>query len=210
MNSRIRKAIRSDAVAMLAIKNQLSFQHVNGTTTTGGFLLGTDLETYELYIEQTFVLVAEQHNNVVGFGIFFHDAWLRQSELWQRRHQVKWQVDLPTLESSRIAYIEQLAFLPGHRKQALLLIYNLVHWAYQLSHNALLTTTVRTPILNLAAIPYILAAGGQQVGDIDEVYPIIGEIGSDIYWVTKEKFYQRFEQHPLKEFFLAHTFVSND
>ena len=210
MNSRIRKAIRSDAADMLAIKNQLSFQHVNGTTTTGGFLLGTDLETYESYIEQAFVLLAEQNGKAIGFGIFFHDAWLRQSELWQRRHQVKWQVDLPTLESSNIAYVEQLAFLPGHRKQALLLIYNLVHWAFQTSHNALLTTTVRSPILNLAAIPYILAAGGQQVGDIDEVYPIIGEIGSDIYWVTKENFYRRFEQHPLKEFFLAHTFVFND
>ncbi|HPI54862.1 MAG TPA: hypothetical protein PLU10_09225 [Chitinophagaceae bacterium] len=210
MNKQIRKAVLSDAAALMAIKNQLSFTKIDGTSTTGGFLLGTDLSTYELYIEQTHVLVAEQEGRVVGFGIFFNDAWLRKSDLWQRREQVDWQLDMHVLEASTLAYIEQLAFLPGHRKQALLLIYNLVHWAYHLSHEALLTTTVKSPILNLAAVPYIMAAGGQQVGHIDEVYPVIGDICSDIYLLQKKDFYQRLEQHSLHEFFLAHTFVPHD
>lgn len=188
-----------DAAAFILIKNQLSFTQADGSTSKGGFLLGTDIDTYRKYIEQAHCLVAEVNEEVVGFGIIFRDEMLRNSDVWKRRHQANWQIDLTHYEHQKLCYFEQLAFLNGHRRLVISLAYHLVKWVFDLGYQTLFTTTVREPILNLAAIPFIRAVSGILAGNIDETYPVIGHINSDIYLLEAETFYVRTASHPLLE-----------
>lgn len=201
MKSRIRIAEFHDAAAFVAIKDQLPIQKTDGSTTTGGFLLGTDLTTYQYYIENAFCLVAEVNNIIVGFGIIFPDEMLRSSDVWLRRKQANWFIDLADWEDKKLCYFEQLAFLPGNKKQVILLAYNLVKWVFDLGYETLFTTTVKEPVLNLAAIPFINAVDGIKAGNIMEMYPKIGLINSDIYLVESELFYQKTINHILYPFF---------
>lgn len=183
MTAIIRKAVPKDALAMVAIKNQLPLNFADGSVSTGGFLLGTDAATYEKYIKEAYCLVAESGGCVVGFGIVFPDSLLRESDIWQKRYEVDWLIHLADYECQQLCYFEQLAFLKGHKRAVLVLAYNLVKWLFDSDYSALFTTTVNKPILNLAAIPFIKAVDGKKVGNIDEVYPVVGQINSDIYLV---------------------------
>lgn len=205
MKSRIRIAELKDASSFVAIKEQLSFSRSDGTTTTGGFLLGTDLATYAYYIENAFCLVAEMEDVIVGFGIIFSDEMLRNSDIWRRRNQVTWLINLNDWEDKTLCYFEQLAFLPGNRKLVLLLTYNLVKWVFDLGYETLFTTTVKQPVLNLAAIPFIAAVEGILAGNIMEVYPKIGLINSDIYLIESELFLTNTERHILYPYFANNT-----
>lgn len=207
MTTIIRKAVPEDALTMVSIKNQLPLNFADGSVSTGGFLLGTDAITYQKYIEEAYCLVAESEGCVVGFGIVFPDSLLRESEIWEKRYEVDWLIHLPDYESKLLCYFEQLAFLKGHRKAVLLLAYNLVKWLFDSGYSALFTTTVNKPILNLAAIPFIEVVGGKKVGNIDEVYPVVGQINSDIYLVEAALFYQKTRDHSLYSFFEEHTIV---
>lgn len=80
-------------------------------------------------------------------------------------------------------------------------------WLFDSDYSALFTTTVNKPILNLAAIPFIKAVDGKKVGNIDEVYPVVGQINSDIYLVEAALFYQKTQAHPLYSFFEKHPIV---
>ncbi len=173
----------------------------DGTSTKGGFLLGTDIDTYRNFIENEYCLVAETDAGVVGFGIILKDATLRSSEIWEKRSNADWFINLNAYESQRLAYFEQLAFLKGHRKSVLTLSYNLVKWVFEQGHETLFTTTVNKPILNLAAIPFIMAAGGIHAGNIDEYYPKIGQINSDIYLIEEKAFFEKVKTLPLFPFF---------
>lgn len=197
MSKQIRKASIEDAIAFIDIKSTLSFKHVNGSTTTGGFLLGTDLNTYHHYIREASCLVAEVNNNIVGFGILFNDELLRNSSIWKRRSTANWLVDLQHYEKQVLCYFEQLAFLPGHRSLVLSLAYKLVNEMFMTGAQTLVTTTVREPIVNLAAIPFIRAVNGIHAGLIDEEYAFIGHIKSDIYFIERKKFYDQTRRHPL-------------
>lgn len=201
MSTIIRKAEWKDAPAFVRIKDQLPLTLTSGGSTKGGFLLGTDLKTYRNYIQNAYCLVATTGKNVVGFGILLPDRLLRESEVWKKRHWATWYVDLPVYEKQNLCYFEQLAFLPGHRKTVLKLSYNLMKWAFEEGHETLFTTTVNKPVLNLAAIPFIKAAGGIHAGNIDEVYPRIGAINSDIYLMASGVFFQKTEAHPLYPLF---------
>ena len=201
MNTRIRKAHLSDAEAFIEIKNQLPISMADGTTTKGGFLLGTDIETYRQFIKNEYCLVAETDTGIVGFGIILKDSTLRASEIWEKRSSADWFIDLAIYESQHLAYFEQLAFLKGHRKGVLTLCYNLVKWVFEQGYETLFTTTVNKPILNLAAIPFIKAAGGIQAGNIDEFYPKIGQINSDIYLIERKIFFEKVKNLPLFSFF---------
>jgi hypothetical protein len=207
MNSKIRLAAVEDAAAFLAIKNELPITRTDGTTTRGGFLLGTDLQTYRQYIEQAYCLVAEVEGEVVGFGIVFGDSMLRNSDVWTRRREAKWFVDIEKYEKKRLCYFEQLAFLPGHRKLVIALAYNLVKWVFELGHEVMLTTTVREPIVNLAAVPFIHAVSGIHAGNIDETYPTVGHINSDIYLVESENFFKYTEKHRLYPFLQKNSVI---
>jgi len=209
MKTIIRKANADDASAFLAIKNQLPMSLADGTTTTGGFLLGTDLETYRFYINNAYCLVAEKDKEVVGFGIILPDALLRNSEVWIKRNSATWYVDLNYYEQQPLCYFEQFAFLPGNKKWAVLLAYNIVKWAFDEGNKTLFTTTVNKPILNLAAIPFIKTVSGIKAGNINEEYPLVGEINSDIYTIDAELFYQKVAEHPLYSFFNSRSTVLN-
>lgn len=205
MNTRIRKAQLSDAEAFIAIKNQLPISMADGTTTKGGFLLGTDIDTYRNFIENEYCLVAEADTQVVGFGIILKDSSLRESEIWEKRSSADWFINLDVYESQKLGYFEQLAFLKGHRKSVLKLCYNLVKWVFEQGYETLFTTTVNKPILNLAAIPFIKTVDGIQAGNIDEFYPKIGQINSDIYLIEATGFFEKVKNLPLWPFFEANT-----
>ncbi len=200
MNDGIRVAITADAEHFLAIKKQLPLQIPNSETSSGGFLLGTDIATYRYFIENAYCLVAQSKGDVVGFGILLPDRLLRKSDLWLRRHQVNWEIDLNGYSAKPICYFEQLAFLPGHRRLAIALAYHMVLTAFAEGHTLLITTTVRKPVCNLAAVPFLLAAGGHKVGCIDEVYPDIGAILSDLYFLEADVFLAAAKSHPLYDF----------
>lgn len=202
MKQKIRKSISIDAGAFIQIKNQLPMPSISEETNQGGFLLGTDQNTYQTYIQHAYCLTAEKGGSPVGFGILFPDQMVRQSELWGKRKNVHWSIDLAALENKRVCYFEQLAFLKGHRKMVLLTAFHLVAKAFEDGHEVLLTTTVREPILNLAAVPFIKAAGGKLVGNIDEVYPGIGQINSDIYTIERSDFYQKLKVLPYADFLI--------
>ena len=65
----IRIAKPNDADDFIRIKNQLPFKYTNEKTSKGGFLLGTNKETYLKYIENDYCLVAENKDGIIGFGI---------------------------------------------------------------------------------------------------------------------------------------------
>jgi len=205
MNPKIRQSILSDAEHFLAIKERLPISIENDDTTQGGFLLGTDLETYRFYINHGFCYTAIASDEIIGFGIMLPNQLVKQSEIWEKRKTVSWKINLSTLEKSNVAYLEQLAFLKGHRKLVLILSYNLVHKAFENGADFILTTTVKKPVLNLAAIPLIKAAGGRKVGNIDEVYDNIGDINSDLYLIEKTTFHKSLEKRILYDFLVAHT-----
>ena len=205
MSSLLRIAKKEDASSFIDIKNQLPITRADGTTTRGGFLLGTDLKTYEHYIETCFCLVAEVNHKVVGFGIIFDDDQLRRSHIWQRRELANWNVDLRHYESEMLCYFEQLAFLEGHKRLVIQLAYNLVKWAFRKNHSILFTTTVNKPITNLAAVPFINSVAGIKAGNIDEVYPSIGPINSDIYIIERQLFYKQIAASVLHNYLMLHT-----
>lgn len=206
MNRRIRVAHVRDAHAFIAIKNQLSFKNIDGETTQGGFLLGTSLENYQFFIENSYCLVAEVENQIVGFGIIFEDKMVRQSDIWHKRKEVNWSIDIESYENQKICYFEQIAFLEGHRILALNLAYRLAKLAFDDFHDTLFTTTVNEPIKNLAAVPFIKACGGKQIGSVNEHYENIGAIKSDIYCIEASDFYEKTTNHSLVSKLSDHIF----
>lgn len=194
MNQTIRKSIIQDAQYFVSIKNKLPLPSGNENSTKGGFLLGTDIDTYQFYIENGHCLTAVVAGQIVGFGIVLPNHLVKKSELWEKRKSVDWNIDINDLEHSTVSYIEQLAFLKGHRKLSILLSYNLANTAFNNGSYFMLTTTVKKPTLNLAAIPFIKAIGGTLIGNIDETYPTVGNINSDIYLIDKTTFYKKVKQ----------------
>lgn len=200
MNKLIRKANAQDAEAMLHIKNCLPLKKTDGSSTKGGFLLGTNKEQYLKYIEESHCLVAEENNKVVGFGIVLKDQHLKTSDIWLRRKNAKWNIDIENYENINLNYFEQLAFLPGYRTLVVLLAYKLILNSINEGAKYIFATTVHKPILNLAAIPFILSVKGKWVGQIDEFYPIVGEILSDIYLIDLNYFNEEVKNHTLYPF----------
>ncbi|MPR33758.1 hypothetical protein [Salmonirosea aquatica] len=187
----LRKSVPTDAAAFVALKSKLPMPTGNDQTSAGGFLLGTDLATYEWYIQNTYSLSLEYEGNLVGFGILIPDAIVKQGELWAKRNAAEWQVDVGSIENKAVCYFEQLAFLKGYGRFAPELCYHLIDRAFGQGHELLLTTTVNRPVVNQAAIPFIRAVGGQLVGNIDEYYPEVGPIHSDIWAIESEEYFRK-------------------
>lgn len=187
---KLRQATIADVASFMHIKNSLPMPCSESKNThTGGFLLGTTEAGYRFYIENGFCMVAESDKEVVGFGIILPNQLIKASEIWQKRDLAQWYIPIETLENKQLCYFEQLAFLPHHSKPAATLAFSLANKAFLVGHDALFTTTVRKPIANLAAVPFIKAVGGTLIGNINEHYDEIGAINSDIYLIEKEKFY---------------------
>ena len=201
----IRKALPDDVGSLVRIKNRRQLETGRDESSLGGFLLGTDEETYLTYINSSICLVAENPSgSVVGFGIILPDAVLRSSELWLRRESATWSVDLGNYENQNLCYFEQFAFLDGFKRATVLMSYYIVKLAFDLGHQTLFASTVTKPVRNLAAVPFLLKLGGLKAGNINEVYPGFGEINSDIYLLEAAAFRRNSAEHPLYPFVTRH------
>ena len=205
--SHIRRAIPNDAFSFLEIKEKMPMPSSMPSTLRGGFLLGTNLATYIHFIQNDHCLVCEKDGTITGFGICFADESFRKSTVWKRRHNAKWLIDVSWIESKRLCYFEQLAFLKGEKKSILILVYNLVNLLFAEGHDALITTTVLYPVENRSALPFLLAAGGSLAGIIEENYPVIGNITSSIYILEKHTFYKNLNRHRLGNFLKKNTIL---
>lgn len=183
---KIRRARLDDVEGMLALKSALTFSESMGDSTRGGFLLGTDASGYRLRIQHGIAWVLDD-GTIKGFAIILPDAPFRQSEVWQRRDVVRWQIDPQVLVDSTLGYYDQLAVTRrgGRRYASALALTALVDLMEQ-GADHLVTATVTAPIVNLAAVPYLQRLGGQCVGRLDEHYPVIGALVSDIWVVSRQ------------------------
>ena len=196
MKQMIRRSVLNDALHFISIKNKLSMPLDSNTTTQGGFLLGTDLDTYKYYIKEGICYSALSFHEVVGFGIVLPNEVVRKSNLWGRRRAAGWNININEIEQNNIAYFEQLAFLNGHRKLVLRLAYKMAKVAFEGGAEFILTTTVKEPIKNLASLPFIHVVGGKKIGSIKENYIVVGELVSDIYLISKTAFHQKVQELP--------------
>lgn len=181
----IRNARLEDAVSFVRIKEQLPMPEGN-ESTSGGFLLGTDIETYGFYIRKASVKVIDSRG-VKGFSIIMPDTLVRQSELWQKKEQVETDLNLAGFDNVPICYYEQLAVLPAYREKSSLLAYRSASEAFR-KHDLMFMTTVRFPLKNKAAHSLMKAAGAVHIGIIEEHYPDAGDIFSDVFMLKKEDF----------------------
>jgi hypothetical protein len=201
MNIIIRKAQTRDAEAFLKIKEELKMPLVQ-ETAQGGFLLGTTFEQYRFFIENAFVRVLEdlEKKQIVGFSIILPDEVLRASELWQKKEMIKWnEFDASEFESKKIAYYEQLAILPdaAYRRYSFLLAFSNAKDVIEAGHECMITTIVNYPVRNRAALPFLEAIGCIHIGEVEEKYPDVGRVHSDIYFVDKSRFVEKLQTHPI-------------
>lgn len=195
----LRQAKVIDAEQFLNVKNSLPMPSALSETARGGFLLGTNVETYQFYIENGYVNILEEKGEIVGFAIVLPDILLRNSELWQRKDEIIWDnFDAEQFEGKQICYFEQLAVLPKskYRFWGVSLAYLTLSQAFE-SHQAMFTTIVKEPIFNQASIPFLENVGGKCVGEVNEVYPEVGKLISKIYFVERESFRKKTTKHRL-------------
>ena len=194
----LRKARPEDAAALVRVKSQLPMPQ-EAATAGGGFLLGTDLAGYASFIAHDIVHVAEDPAmGIVGFAIVLRDATLRASELWAKRGLIDWQgMPMEALDTIPICYFEQLAVLPEARFRVYAKHLALRSLAEAMrTHTLACATVVAAPVRNLASRPFLQVAGFQLVGQIDEDYPVVGQICSDIFVLHKAEFISRLLHGP--------------
>ena len=191
----IRPAQFSDIEEMLNVKRELVFRESNGVSTHGGFLLGTDAQGYRIRIAQQLTWVIDD-NGVKGFSIMLPNQALRASEIWSRRNDVKWTIDPEPIENSRLGYYDQLAVLPGPWRSfaPVIAIVSIMDFMRQ-EPDYVISSTVIKPVTNLAAVPYLQFLGGTQVGILDEVDPVVGQLVSDI-WLAPRHTIEKFLHTP--------------
>ena len=182
---KIRRGRSSDIEGMLALKASLTFSETDGQSTRGGFLLGTDAAGYQLRIDHGLTWVLDD-GEVKGFAIVLPDAAFRVSEVWQRRDQVRWHTDRSRFENAQLGYYDQLAVTRGNgRRYASALALTALVELMDQGAEYLVTATVSEPVKNLAAVPYLERLGGHVVGRLDEHYPEVGPLISDIWIVPR-------------------------
>lgn len=167
--------------------------------TRGGFLLGTNVETYLFYIENAFVNILENDGETIGFAIVFPDELLRQSELWQRKNEIVWENGFPIdLVDRRICYIEQVAVLPElkYRFYGAAVVLATMRQSFE-THEAAFTTLVIKPVFNPAAIPFLENVGARKIGTVDEFLPEFGNLVLAVYALERKVFREQIKQHRL-------------
>jgi hypothetical protein len=199
----LRQAGSGDAMNLYSIKEQLRFKLENMVSKqAGGFLLGTSLEAYKGFIQNDVVYVAEQEHprQVVGFAIAMQHETLAQSVLMERAEQVQWESAFHLrFDAKRFAFFEQLGMLadPAYRVYAKYLAFSATRKALQ-THEAIFTTVLKYPVHNTAAIPFIKVIGFDFVGTVDEIYPEIGPIKSDVYHLSRATFERKITEPRFK------------
>lgn len=181
----IRRARMADVDAMLRVKHGLRLDPAAGAVQGGGFLLGASAEAYAWFVEHAQVLVLEDpEHGVGGFAVALPDAVLRTTDVWVRRRSIAWKgASWDALEDARVAYFDQLAVRPDRRFRmyvAALAVAALVG-IVESGHEHLFATVVREPVRNLASLPLLNGLGARPVGQIEEEYPGVGRLLSEVY-----------------------------
>ncbi|MAA79868.1 MAG: hypothetical protein CL916_11475 [Deltaproteobacteria bacterium] len=191
----IRPAQFSDIEDMLNVKRTLVFSESQGVSFRGGFLLGTDAQGYRIRIAQGLTWVIDD-DGVKGFSIMLPDQALRASDIWSRRNEVQWSIDPNPVEQSKLGYYDQLAVIPGPWRSLapVIAIVSIMDFMRQ-KPDYVISSTVIKPVTNLAAVPYLQFLGGTQVGILDEVDPVVGQLVSDI-WLAPRSTIEAFLNTP--------------
>jgi len=179
----VRPARLADVPAMLLTKHALRLDPAR--PAGGGFLLGASAEEYAWYVRHAFVHVVEDEEGAVGgFAVALPDPVLRRSEVWARRREIAWEGGgWDALEQARVGYFDQLAVRPQRRFRiyAAVLAASALRALMDAGHQHVFATVVREPVHNRASLPLLHAAGARRIGQIDERYPEVGRILSDVY-----------------------------
>ncbi|HEX8832199.1 MAG TPA: hypothetical protein VF705_13580 [Longimicrobium sp.] len=182
----VRPARLADVPAMLDVKHTLRLDPVR--PGRGGFLLGASAEGYAWYVEHAHVRVLEDADGAVGgFAVALPDPVLRASEVWARRREIRWEGGgWDALEAARVGYFDQLAVRPWRRFRiyAAVLAVSALRALVDTGHQHVFATVVRQPVRNLASLPLLAAAGARRIGQIDETYPEVGPVRSDVYHIA--------------------------
>ena len=196
---KLRPAQAGDIPGMLQLKQSLALapSAVAGTSQRGGFLLGTTAEGYAMRILGGSSWVLEDAGAILGFAITLPDAVFRASEIWGRRDTVRWTIDTTPLEDANLAYFDQLAVARslGARRWSIALALVSLLETLDTGLEYLITSTVREPFENRAAVPFIERIGGRVVGSLDEFYPEVGPLISDIWLVEPDGWRAFFDGH---------------
>lgn len=195
-SGRIRRATQADAEAILAVKRALALPPDAREATRGGFLLGASLEHYRALIDAADVWVLTGTDGAVaGFAVLLPEHVLRASELWERRAAIRWEVPSGwTPPEHRVCYFDQLAVLPHARVRAPELALAALRGAVQSGHRHLFATVVAHPVQNTASLALLRALGARRVGSVEEEYPQVGRIVSDLYYAPIDRADERLEE----------------
>jgi len=193
--ARLRRATPADVDALIEIKRGLPMPRAE-QTSEGGFLLGSELETYRALLEVARVWLLEVEHRVVGFAMTLDDPVLRQSPVWARRDAIVWapSFDVEAALARRITYFDQLGVLPAFRHRywgAALALRALAEQFDEAGHDLALTTTVIEPIINRAALPYLARVGARELGRVNEHYPGVGSIVSAVHVIEASCYRER-------------------
>jgi hypothetical protein len=185
----IRKGTVDDLPAILEVRRQLRLDPSRGAE--GGFLLGSPPDVYREFLAGGRVHVLDS-DGIVGFSVTLDDARFRASELWEKRHLVASDLDPAALEPLRIGYFDQLGVLLRARRSLAAAALAFRSLADLLAdHDIVFVTTVREPVFNRAAWPYLARVGAVHIGRIDEIYPEIGALVSDVHLITRAAFTEK-------------------
>ncbi|WAS91757.1 hypothetical protein [Nannocystis punicea] len=191
---RLRAGVVGDAGAMLQVKQQLRMQPDADVaeSSRGGFLLGSTRAQYEALLTGAQVEVLLDGSRVVGFVTALPDAALRRSALWQRRAHIGWgggvgPAELAAIEALRVGYLDQLAVLPDpkYRLCAPALAWRALARLLDDGCDLVFATVVARPVRNLVTRPLLAAVGAVELGSLEEDYPEVGVITSDVFCMTR-------------------------
>lgn len=190
----LRPATGADLEALVQIKRGLPMPQ-GEHTSEGGFLLGSEAETYAVLLEVARIWLLEVEGRAVGFSVTLGDQVLRQSPIWARRHAIVWApgFDIEAALRGRITYFDQLGVLPGFRQRywGAALALRALGEQFEAGHDLALTTTVLEPIVNRAALPYLAYAGARELGRVEERYPGAGRIVSAVHVIEAAAYRER-------------------
>jgi hypothetical protein len=192
---RVRRATLADLDAIVAIKRSLPMPRA-AQTSTGGFLLGCEVERYRALLPVSRTWLLEVEGVAAGFALTLDDPVLRSSPLWARREQICWDPDFDVAAAltGRVAYFDQLALLASVRQRywgGALALRALIALFDEAEHTLVLTTTVIEPVRNDAALPHLARIGARQRGRVDEHYPEVGPIVSAVHVIEVAEYRER-------------------
>ena len=192
-------ATLSDVSSILAIKQALRFSNSNGS----GFILGSDAELYRTWIKTAVVKVLQikrasdnklsqtnRAQRVCGYAICLPDKVLRQSELWQKKDRIDFNIPITSIVNEKIAYFEQLAVLPRYRRYVSALLIATLDTVFAQGHQHLFFTTVCEPFNNQSTQGLHKRGAAQTVGYLREHYPEHGAIVSQLHYVPRANYQQ--------------------